>query len=262
MSALEWCGFDEYLTPEEIELRKKIRKGLEEHVAPKIDQYLERTDFPFELLPALKDLNICGTTNKGHGCPEMSPMMLAATYTELFRCDGSVGTFFVVQNSLGLDALFLTASEEQLAEIIPKAQKFEKILCFGLTEPDYGSDATSLQSNVTKTEGGYILNGSKRWIGNAIHADHMVCWAKNGKNLEGFIVNLKSKGVKISKIEGKLSLRSVQNCEIHFENVFVPEKDRLEKTKDFATGAGLVLKHARVIASWAAVGLAVGAYDN
>lgn len=232
-------------------------------VIPHINKYIHATDFPYEMVDILKDLKINGTINKGHGSAELSPMMMAAAYIELFRADASLGTFFLVHNSLGMDAVYLTASEEQLAKFMPKCMTFENILCFGLTEKDYGSDATSLESYVTKTEGGYTLNGNKRWIGNASHADYVVCWAQGAdkKGIEGFIVDLKSKGVTVEKIEGKMSLRSTQNCNIFFNNVFVPEENRLVKTKDFVTGAGKVLKHSRVNVCWAAVGIAVGAYD-
>lgn len=263
-SCLEWCGFDEYLTKDEVKHRLQIREAMEKEVIPVMDKYLHATEFPFELVGVLKKLKINGTANKGHGAPEMSPMMMAAVFVELFRADASLATFFLVHNCLGMDALFLTASEEQLAKWIPPALEFEKILCFGLTEKDFGSDATSLSTYVEKTEGGYILNGNKRWIGNASHADYVICWAQGAakKGIEGFVVDLKSKGVTVEKIEGKYSLRSTQNCNIYFNNVFVPEENRLEKTQDFATGAGKVLKHSRVNVSWAAIGIAVGAYDH
>jgi acyl-CoA oxidase len=263
-SCLEWCGFDEYLSKEERDHRLKIREILEEEIAPKVDKFIHTTEFPYEFVETLKKLKINGTINKGHGAPGLSPMMMAAAFIELFRIDASVATFFLVHNSLGIDALFLTASEEQLKKYIPPALNFEKILCFGLTEKDFGSDATSLSTNVNKTKGGYYLNGNKRWIGNASHADYVICWAQGAsrKGIEGFVVDLKSKGVTVEKIEGKYSLRSVQNCNIFFDNVFVPEECRLEKTQDFASGAGKVLKHSRVNVCWAAVGIAVGAYDR
>ena len=213
-----------------------------------MDKYIHTTDFPYEMVEVLKKLKINGTFNKGHGAPEMSPMMMAAVYIELFRADASLATFFLVHNSLGIDALCLTASEEQLERIMPQCIQFEKILCFGLTEPDYGSDATSLVTNATKADGGYIINGSKRWIGNASHADYTICWAQGAskKGIEGFIVDLKTKGVTVEKIEGKFALRSTQNCNIFFKDVFVPEDCRIDKTEDFASGAGKVLKHSRV----------------
>mmetsp|Transcript_10093 Transcript_10093/g.11494 ORF Transcript_10093/g.11494 Transcript_10093/m.11494 type:complete len:416 (-) Transcript_10093:8-1255(-) len=263
-SCVEWCGLDNYLSKDEVKHRKYIRKILEEEVVPKMDKYTNSTEFPHEVLSSIKKLKISGTTNKGYGSANISPMMMAAAFVELYRVDASLATFFLVHNSLGIDALFLTASKEQQDKYLTDAVNLDKVYCFGLTEKDYGSDATSLKTNVTKTQGGYLLNGNKRWIGNAIHADYCLCWAQgaSGKGIEGFIVDLKTKGVTVTKIENKYALRVTQNCNITFDNVFIPEDCRLAKTEDFASGAGVVLKHSRVNVSWGAVGIAVGAYDN
>lgn len=140
----------------------------------------------------------------------------------------------------------------------------DKICCFGLTEPDFGSDATSLTTTATEVDGGYVLNGQKRWIGNATFADYIVVWARNAaedNKIQGFVVTKGSKGLTTTKIENKYSLRVVQNADITLENCFVPKRNRLAKAKDFATGTNVVLESSRLVVAWMIGGLAVGAYE-
>ena len=140
----------------------------------------------------------------------------------------------------------------------------DKIACFGLTEPDYGSDATSLKTSAKKVEGGYILNGQKRWIGNATFADYIIIWARNeaeNNNIQAFVVTKGSKGLVTKKIENKYSLRVVQNADITLDNVFVPDRNKLTKSKDFATGTNAVLESSRLGVAWMCAGVAVGAYE-
>ena len=137
-------------------------------------------------------------------------------------------------------------------------------MSFGLTEPAYGSDATSLKTTAKKVEGGFVINGSKRWIGNATFADYIIVWAKNvdeGNKIQGFVVEKGSKGLSTKKIENKFALRMVQNADITLDNVFVPDNNRLAKALDFATGANKILEHSRIKVCWGAVGIAAGAYE-
>lgn len=119
----------------------------------------------------------------------------------------------------------------------------KKICSFGLTEREYGSDATSLETSAKPVEGGYLINGNKRWIGNATFGDYIILWARNTntKKIQGFVVDLKSKGIDAKKIEGKYALRIVQNADITFKDVFVPSNAKLEKAEDFVTGANQIL---------------------
>lgn len=137
-------------------------------------------------------------------------------------------------------------------------------MCFGLTEPNFGSDATSLQTNATKVDGGYLLNGSKRWIGNGTFADHLCIWSRNkseGNNIQAFIVSKGSKGLTTSKIENKYALRMVQNADIEMKDVFVPDHNKLTHSKDFATGTNTILEASRLSVAWIATGIAAGAYE-
>ena len=140
---------------------------------------------------------------------------------------------------------------------------FEKIFCFGLTEPDNGSDATSLKTTATKTEGGWLLNGTKRWIGNATMGD-VVVWARNtsdGNRIQAFVVEKGSAGFNPTKIEGKMALRVTQNADIELTNCFVPDRNKLTHAKDFATGTNIILESSRLMVAWMAAGVSAGAYE-
>lgn len=141
----------------------------------------------------------------------------------------------------------------------------KKYICFGLTEPTNGSDATHLKSTAKKVEGGYLLNGQKRWIGNATFADYIIIWAKNvdeEDKIQAFIVEKGSKGLTTKKIEDKWSLRMVQNADIDMQDVFVADNNRLAYALDFAKGTNNILKHSRIFVAWIATGAAAGAYEH
>jgi alkylation response protein AidB-like acyl-CoA dehydrogenase len=199
-----------------------------------------------------------------------------AMFYEFARWDVSLATFMIVHNSLGLSVIDRCGGPEQKARILPDAIALRKILCFGLTEPTHGSDATSLLSTAKKTDGGFLITGKKRWIGNATFADYIIIWARNvdeGNKIQGFIVEKGSKGLKTSKIENKYSIRSVQkyiicqilifySADIELTDVFVPLKNRLENALDFASGANNILKHSRLFVAWLATGCAAGAIES
>lgn len=148
--------------------------------------------------------------------------------------------------------------------MLPKIISLEQICCFGLSEPDYGSDASSLKTTAKKVEGGYLINGHKRWIGNADICKYCIVWTKNeneGGKVQAFVVTNGTKGYKPSKIENKMSVLMIQNQDILLEDVFVPENMRLEKAKDFQSGTNVVLKDSRLKICWMAAGIACGAYE-
>jgi alkylation response protein AidB-like acyl-CoA dehydrogenase len=134
---------------------------------------------PFWIVPKIQSLGINGFQIKEHGGPGYSNMESGAIYYEMSKKDASVATFVLVHNAIGNNVVAALGDEEQKKRILSETVPMHKYICFGLTEPDYGSDATSLVTNAKKVEGGYLINGSKRWIGNATFADYIIVWAKN-----------------------------------------------------------------------------------
>ena len=150
---------------------------------------------------------------KDFGAPGFTNVESWAMVYEMAKIDMSVTTFFMVHNCIGMSVVNYLGNEEQRARILPDCIKFKKVICFGLTEPDYGSDASSLKTTAKRVEGGYLLNGCKRWIGNGTFADYIIIWAKNeadGNRIQAFVVEKGSKGLTTTKIENKYALRITQ----------------------------------------------------
>lgn len=254
---------DEFLSQKGIALRKKTREFITAF-EPKLIEYTNKTEFPFELIDQIKALGVNGFHLKDFGGPGLNTMEVGAVIFELAKVDAAMYTFLTVHNSIGIAVIDYLGSEEQRARILPDCLSFKTVLSFGLTEPDFGSDATGLQTTAKKVEGGYIINGAKRWIGNATWAGLIIVWARNeneGGKIQAFLVEKGTKGLSTKKIENKYSLRMVQNGDILLENVFVPDHNRLAKATDFATGTNKILEHSRIKVCWGAVGTAAGAYE-
>ena len=181
------------------------------------------------------------------------------------KIDASLATFLAVHNSIGMQVIDMLGNDEQRARFLPDGLQLKKICAFGLTEPEFGSDATSLKTSAKKVDGGYILNGRKRWIGNSTFPNSVVIvWARNedeGGKIQGFLVESSFPGYKVDAIKNKYALRMVQNGDITLTNVFVPENNRLAKATDFATGTNVILEHSRIKVAWCATGIAAGAYE-
>ncbi|MBO9313618.1 MAG: acyl-CoA dehydrogenase family protein [Chloroflexus sp.] len=254
--------FDELLTPRERALRDKVRAFCNEHVIPIINDYWERAEFPFELIPRIAELGIVGGTIKGYGCTGFSSVEVGLIAAELARGDGSVGTFVGVTSGLAMGAIAACGSEEQKQRWLPAMARLEKIGAFALTEPHVGSDAAHIRTTARRVSGGYLLNGAKRWIGNATFADVIVVWAQDEETgrVGGFLVEKGTPGYQATKIEGKIAKRSVINADITLENVFVPEENRLPFARSFRDTAN-ILKNTRYGVAWEAVGHAQAAYE-
>lgn len=178
------------------------------------------------------------------------------------RVDGSMSTFFLVHTFLATLTLGLLGSDEQKAELLPGMAAFRKVGCWALTEPSNGSDASALTTTARRTRGGWILDGRKRWIGNAPFADVIIVWARNEETqaVNAFIVRKDNPGFRCTKIENKIALRCVQNGDIELQGAFVPDSDRLPGVSSFAD-TNKVLAISRIMVAWQPVGLAQGAYD-
>jgi glutaryl-CoA dehydrogenase len=182
---------------------------------------------------------------------------------ELHRGDGSLGTFLAVHAGLAMQSIAECGSEEQRARWLPAMATLSKIGAFALTEPEHGSDSIGLESTARRTAGGWVLDGRKRWIGNGTIADYVVVWARNVEDgqVNGFVVETPAEGFEATKINGKLSLRSVWQADIVLRGVLVPEENRLVAARSFKDTAR-VLATTRSICAWMALGHATAAYDT
>lgn len=252
------------LSVEDRALQLKVRAFLEKEIKPLINEHWLHDTFPFEIIPKLASLNICGITYKGYGCAGKSSLLDGIIASELARIDASVATFFGVQSGLAMGSIYECGSEEQKQRWLPKMQKLEYIGAFGLTEPEVGSAASQgLTTTCKKVEGGWVINGQKKWIGNATFADLIIIWAKDVADgqVKGFVVTKDNPGYSVEKIKGKMALRIVQNGLITLTDCFVPEADKLENANTFKDTAR-VLQMTRAGVAWMAVGVARGAYEN
>jgi glutaryl-CoA dehydrogenase len=255
----------ETLSAEELATVKKVRAFMEAKVAPVITKYWVDDAFPFELLPGVKELGIGGLGMPGYGCAGGSVALLGFVLMEIARIDPSFATFFGVHDGLAMGSIYIDGSEEQKQKWLPPMARFEKIGCFGLTEPLVGSGASGGLTTTAKRDGdSWILNGEKRWIGNAPWCDVSVIWARDlaDNQVKGFIVeNKTTPGFSVEKIQNKIALKVVQNGHITLKDVRVPEANRLRGGNSFRDTAK-VLKMTRYAVAWMATGCAMGAYET
>jgi glutaryl-CoA dehydrogenase len=256
-------GYENLLTAPEQEAILKLRAYLDQEIRPIANGCWERAEFPAQIIKPLAELGVYS-----FGWDETKPFTNSAVFRgfaalELARVDASVATFVGVQNGLSAGSIAACGSAEQRAEWIPRLASGEIVGAFGLTEPLSGSDAAQgLRTTATRTGDTWTLNGAKRWIGNATFSDVTIIWAKDtaDNQVKGFIVPTDTAGYSATKIEGKISLRTVQNADITLTDVVVPESLRLQNANSFKDTAK-VLRATRAEVSWAAVGNAIGAYD-
>ena len=255
----------ETLPAEELAVVKQVRTFMETKVAPIITKYWVEDAFPFEILPAMKELNIGGVAMKGYGCRGGSAQLFGLIAMEMARVDSSIATFFGVHNGLAMGSIYLGGSEEQKQKWLPPMARWEKIGCFGLTEPLVGSGTSGGLDDCDKRDGDtWVLNGQKKWIGNSPWCDISIIWARDlaDNQVKAFIVeNKTTPGFKVEKIQNKIALKVVQNGLITMENCRVPEENRLQADNSFRDTAR-VLKMTRFMVGWEATGCAMGAYEN
>src|SRR4029453_12884564 len=241
---------------------KRVREYMETKVQPIINKYWVEDSFPFELLPSFKELGLAGLGMHGYGCPGGSPLLVGLVPMNIARTDTSFCTFYGVHSGLAMNSIYLNGTEEQKQKWLPPMARMEKIGCFALTEPLGGSCTGGGLLTTAKREGDtWVLNGEKKWIGNATWCDITILWARDvdDNQVKAFIVENKTPGFSVDKIENKIALKVVQNGHITLKDVRVPESNRLQGGNSFRDTAK-VLKMTRYAVAWMATGCATGAY--
>ena len=257
----DYFFLDDLLTEEERDVRDRVRSFCDKDLIPIINDYWEREEFPFELLPKIGALNIAGTTIEGYGCPKMSATAAGLVSRELARGDGGLTTFFAVHSGVAMTSIATLGSEEQKERWLPPMARMEKIGAFGLTEPQHGSDAGLLETTARREGEEYVIDGKKRWIGNASFADVTVIWAREENDkLAAFLVEKGTPGLEVTVMSGKVSQRTVLNTDLKLDGVRVPAENRLANSRGFGD-AVQVLTPTRHNVAWEAVGHAVAAYE-
>lgn len=261
--AADFYSYADRLTDQEREALARLRAWLASDVSPIMGGYWERAEFPMQLIRPLAELDVLSYAWEETRPFENSAVFRGFVALELARADASVGTFVGVQNGLATGSIAVAGSDEQRAEWIPKLASGEVLGAFGLTEPESGSDSARGLRTTARREGDeWVIDGAKRWIGNATFSDITIIWAKDEADgqVKGFIVPTSSPGYSATKIEGKISLRPVQNADIVLSGVRVPEALRLQRANSFRDTAA-VLRATRAEVAWSAVGTAIGAYE-
>ncbi|WP_448613403.1 acyl-CoA dehydrogenase family protein [Modestobacter sp. URMC 112] len=258
---VDFYALEELLDPAEIEVRDRVRDFCAREVTPVINDYWERAEFPFELLPKMAQLNIAGGTVVGYGSPGMSAVAAGLVAAEWARADGSLGTFYGVHSFLAMQSIAMLGSEEQRERWLPAMARMETIGAFGLTEPQHGSDAVALETRARRDGDEYVLTGAKKWIGNGTIADLVLIWARDEDGaVGGYVVPKGSIGWTASVMTGKTALRAVWQAEITLDGVRVPAENKLANCSGFKD-VSLVLDRTRYTVAWRALGVAQAAYE-
>ena len=248
--------FDDQLSEEERMIRDNVREYCQKSLMPRIIESNRNEIFHPEIMKEMGDLGILGATIKGYGCTGINYVAYGLITREIERVDTSYRSAFSVQSSLSMYAIYNFGSEEQKEELLPKMATGELVGCFGLTEPDAGSDPGSMLSRAKKVEGGYKLNGSKTWITNAPIADVFVIWAKDEQGvLRGFIARKEFKGLEAKPMSGKFALRASITGQVFMEDVFIPDDHVLPLAQSFR-GPFTCLNLARYGIAWGVIGAA------
>lgn len=246
---------------EEKLIQNTVREFVNNEVLPIIEEHYSNGTFPMDLIPKMAELGLFGITiPQEFGGVGASYTIYGIAMQELERGDSGIRSFASVQNSLVMFPIFQYGSIEQKQKWLPKLAEGSAIGCFGLTEPDYGSNPGGMITNATKIDGGYLLNGSKMWITNGSLADVAVVWAKLDGVVTGFIVEKGTKGFSAPEMKGKHSLRASVTSELIFQDVEIPEENRLNING--LKGPLSCLTRARYGIAWGALGAAAAVYDS
>jgi len=260
-TGVDYYNIQSLLSEEEIMIRDSVREFVSDEIIPIIEKHNREGSFPLKLVPKMAEIGLFGSTLPSkYGGSEMNNVAYGLVMQELERGDSGIRSFVSVQSALVMYPIHTFGSEEQKEKWLPQLAKGEKIGCFGLTEPDYGSNPGGMVTRAEKVDGGYKLNGAKMWITNGTLADVAVVWAKLDGVVKGFLVEKGMKGFSAPEMRGKHSLRASVTSELVFEDVFVPDENLLPKTEGLKNPL-MCLNQARYGIAWGVVGSMMACYD-
>ena len=252
---------DDLLTDEERLTRATVREFVEQEVMPIIREHYRAGTFPVQLIPKFGELGLMGANLEGYGCAGLNNVAYGLINQELERADSGIRSFVSVQGSLVMYPIHAFGSEEQKQTWLPKLARGEAVGCFGLTEPDAGSNPAAMRTRAERTGDGWVLNGGKMWITNGTLADVAVVWAKTEAGIRGFLVEKGTPGFTAKAVHGKLSLRASDTAELLFDNCRIPAENLLPETTGLKN-ALMCLTQARYGIAWGAVGAAMACYEE
>ena len=262
LKGLDYLDISGHFSDEEIMVQHSAREFVENEIFPIIDKHFQDGTFPNELIPKFAEMGFLGInlpTEYGGG--GMSNVTYGLVCQELERCDSGIRSFVSVQGSLVIYPVFAYGSEKQRKKWLPKLTSGEAIGCFGLTEPDFGSNPGGMQTKASKVDGGYLLNGTKMWITNGSVSDMAIVWAKTEDGIvRGFIVEKGMEGFSAPIMKNKWSLRASVTSELILDNVFVPEENLLPNVEGMKGPLGC-LTQARYGIGWGSIGTAMAVYE-
>ncbi len=259
---VDYYFLDDMLTGEEKAIRQTIRDFVSNEICPVIEKYNQEMKFPMQLIPKMAELGIFGPTlPEEYGGLGLNNISYGLIMQELERGDSGMRSFASVQSGLVMYPIYEFGSEQQKKYWLPKLATAEKIGCFGLTEPDYGSNPGGMITKAEKVSGGYLLNGAKMWITNGTIADVAIVWAKLNGKVNGFIVEKGTKGFTAPETKGKLSLRASVTSELVFEDCLIPEENILPNTSGLKSPL-MCLTQARYGIAWGMIGMMMACYDT
>ncbi len=261
---VDFIEFDTLLTPDEIMVRDTTRKFVEENLIPIVEPCNREGRFPRELVKPMGELGFFGATLKGYGCAEMNNVEYGLIMQELERGDSGLRSFASVQSALVMYPIYTFGSDEQKQRWLSILRTGEKIGCFGLTEPDAGSNPGAMRTRARRDGNDYVLNGEKMWITSGSVSDVAVIWAKNDEEngrVRGFLVETDRPGFRAADVHGKWSLRASVTSSLSLQDVRVPAANLMPKT-DGLKSALMCLNQARYGIAWGAIGAAMACYDT
>lgn len=259
--SLNYMDEESLFSEEDLMIRNVVRDFVSKEVIPTLQEANRKEEFPAHLIPRFAELGLLGSTIQGYDCAGISPISYGLVMQELERGDSGIRSFCSVQGALVMYPIFAYGSEAQRQRYLPKLAKAELIGCFGLTEPDAGSNPGGMLTRAEKVKGGYKLNGNKMWITNGCVSDLAIVWARLDGVVRGFIVEKGTPGYTTSTMKGKFALRVSVTSELHFQDCVIPEENILPNAQGLKGPLGC-LTQARYGIAWGVVGAANACYHT